>query len=67
MSESQATERLYRIVKQGLCIGCGLCESVAGEENIQVRKTTSGYEAPVVVGNVDDQIVDRIYAVCPGT
>ena len=61
------TERLYAIVEQGLCIGCGLCQSVAGAERVRVTKTGSGYLTPLVVGEIDHATVDRIYAVCPGT
>lgn len=61
------TERLYAIVEQGLCIGCGLCQSVAGKDCVQVTKTMSGFEQPVVVGELDHATVDRIYEVCPGT
>ena len=40
MSEQQTpTERLYAIVEQGLCIGCGLCQSVAGKDRVRVCKT----------------------------
>ena len=61
------TERLYAIVEQGLCIGCGLCQSVAGHERVRVTRTSNGYLTPVVEGDLDHQTVDRIYAVCPGT
>ena len=44
------TERLNAIVEQGLCIGCGLCEALA-PQSITVRKTTTGFEVPVVIGN----------------
>lgn len=68
MSNNQTPdERLYAIVEQGLCIGCGLCQSVAGEDRLRVTKTMSGYLQPVVVGELDHAIVDRIYEVCPGT
>ena len=60
-------ERLYAIVEQGLCIGCGLCQSVAGSNRVKVTKTPSGYEHPVVVGDLDHATVDTIYDVCPGT
>ena len=60
-------ERLYAIVEQGLCIGCGLCQSVAGSASVQVVKTTSGFLEPVVVGDLDDRTVDTIHDVCPGT
>lgn len=62
-----ANERLYAIVEQGLCIGCGLCQSVAGKTRVRVCKTQSGYEQPVIEGELDHATVDRIYAVCPGT
>lgn len=61
------TERLYAIVEQGLCIGCGLCQAVAGPEVVGVRRVASGYEAPVVVGPLDHATVDAIVDVCPGT
>ena len=60
-------ERLYAIVEQGLCIGCGLCQSVAPPGVIGVRRVPSGYEAPVVLGRLDHATVDTIYDVCPGT
>lgn len=61
------TDRFYKIVEEGLCIGCGLCQSVAGRDAIEVRKVQTGNLRPVVVGMLDDQMVDRIYDVCPGT
>jgi coenzyme F420 hydrogenase subunit beta len=60
-------QRLYRIVEDGMCIGCGLCQSVAGPHRVRVVKVKSGYERPVVVGTLDHETVDRIYDVCPGT
>ena len=60
-------DRLYRIVEDGMCIGCGLCESVAGSDVVRVEKVESGYECPVVVGDLDHETVDRILDVCPGT
>lgn len=65
--EPTPTERLYAIVEQGLCIGCGLCQSVAGEEYVKVCKTRSGYLQPVVQAALDHATVDQVYAVCPGT
>jgi coenzyme F420 hydrogenase subunit beta len=61
------SERLYAIVEQGLCIGCGLCQAVAGNERVRVTKTSNGYLTPLVVGELDHAPVDRIYAICPGT
>jgi coenzyme F420 hydrogenase subunit beta len=66
-NEQTPTERLYAIVEQGLCIGCGLCQSVAGRNRVRVTKTRNGYLQPVVEGELAHETVDRIYAVCPGT
>ncbi len=60
-------DRLYAIVEQGLCIGCGLCQAVAGPDRVSVTKSSSGYLHPVVVGPLDHNTVDVIYDVCPGT
>ena len=59
-------DRLYAIAEQGMCIGCGLCQSVAGSDVIAVAKTTVGTERPVVVGDLQHDVVDTIYDVCPG-
>jgi coenzyme F420 hydrogenase subunit beta len=64
--DSTPEDRLYRIVEHGMCIGCGLCQSVAGPDRVQVRKVASGYERPVAVGPLDHETVDRIYEICPG-
>ena len=66
-NEPTPTERLYTIVEQGLCIGCGLCQSIAGSDCVRVTKTLNGYLQPVVEGELDHATVDRIYAICPGT
>ena len=68
MSEALSpAERLYAIPEQGLCIGCGLCESVAGRDRVAVVKTREGHLRPVVTGDLDHATVDRIHDVCPGT
>ncbi len=67
MSDSSPKAQLDAIVEQGLCIGCGLCQAVAGEDRVRVVKTASGYLHPVVVGDLEQAQVDRIYEVCPGT
>ncbi len=59
--------RMNAISEQGLCIGCGLCQAVAGQDRIKVVKNQDGNLRPVVVGDLDDAMVDRIYDVCPGT
>ena len=67
LSKPSPTDRLYRIVEEGLCIGCGLCEAVAGPDRVVMAKTSSGYLHPTVVGPLDHETVDVVYDVCPGT
>lgn len=60
-------DRLYKIVQDSMCTGCGLCQSIAGPDRVKMQTVGSGYERPVVVGKLDHETVDRIYDVCPGT
>ena len=61
------TEKFYAITEQALCIGCGLCQSVAGADKIKMVEAENGYERPLVVGELDQSTVERIYDTCPGT
>lgn len=62
-----AVQRLYQIVEDGMCIGCGICQSIAGPENIRMKLVKNGTERPVVNGELDHKIMDKILSVCPGT
>jgi coenzyme F420 hydrogenase subunit beta len=55
------------IVENGLCIGCGLCRSIAGSDRINIVLTPEGRERPVVAAPLDAPTLERINAVCPGT
>jgi coenzyme F420 hydrogenase subunit beta len=58
--------RLDQIVKSGLCIGCGLCQSVAGPERVVLVSTGEGRERPVARIPLDQATLRRINDVCPG-
>lgn len=60
-------QRLHKIVEDGMCIGCGLCQAVAGPENVKAVKVSSGHIRPVASAGLDHKVVDLIYDVCPGT
>jgi len=60
-------ERFLRIVGDGLCIGCGLCQSVCGQDKVTVVKDQDGELRPQINGDLSDQDVDKVYATCPGT
>ncbi|MEM7134801.1 MAG: Coenzyme F420 hydrogenase/dehydrogenase, beta subunit C-terminal domain [Chloroflexota bacterium] len=59
-------EQLSNIVQNGLCIGCGLCQSIAGPERVQVMMTPEGRERPVESAAIDAATGAHIAAVCPG-
>jgi coenzyme F420 hydrogenase subunit beta len=55
-----------RIVESGLCIGCGLCQSIAGQGRIRLVMTPEGRERPAVLEALDRRTLALINAVCPG-
>jgi coenzyme F420 hydrogenase subunit beta len=67
MSGRRTPLTLEEIVQGGLCIGCGLCLSVAGEDRIQIVLTPEGRERPVARRPLDAAMLERINAICPGT
>ena len=58
---------LDQIVENGLCIGCGLCRSIAGPDNVDLVMTPEGRERPVARRPLTQNTLQRINAVCPGT
>jgi coenzyme F420 hydrogenase subunit beta len=61
-----APRTLDEIVEAGLCIGCGLCESLAGREQVRIVMTPEGRERPAVRAPLDEAALGLINAVCPG-
>ncbi|MDX3912681.1 MAG: Coenzyme F420 hydrogenase/dehydrogenase, beta subunit C-terminal domain [Pseudosphingobacterium sp.] len=57
---------IENIDKLGLCLGCGLCESVCGKENVEMRLGEDGFFHPNVKNNniEKSRIIEQI---CPGT
>ena len=67
MTSRSSALSLEEIVAGGLCIGCGLCQAVAGADEIQMVLTPEGRERPVARAPLDAALLARINAVCPGT
>lgn len=61
------TERFDRITEDGLCIGCGLCQSLLGENKVKVMKASNGELRPKVITPLNKEEVDLVYATCPST
>ena len=64
---SRTALSLEEIVEGGLCIGCGLCQALAGADKIQIVLTPEGRERPVARDGLDAAMLERINAICPGT
>jgi coenzyme F420 hydrogenase subunit beta len=56
---------ISRIVKDNLCLGCGLCESVCGKESAEMKISENGFFLPnlKILNKKGEQIIKRI---CPG-
>lgn len=57
---------LPTIVENGLCVGCGLCESLAGAARVQMVVTPEGRIRPQGKGTLSEEILEPIRQVCPG-
>ena len=53
-----ANNRMNVISEQGLCAGCGICQSIAGQGKIKVVHSINGYERPVLLVYLDNAIVE---------
>lgn len=63
MSKVQSLES---ITGSGLCIGCGLCRSVLGEEAIGARLDRSGMATPFSQRPLSWGELETLNAICPG-
>jgi len=55
------------IVEAGLCAGCGLCESIAGRDVVEMDLTGCGRIRPRTKAPLSAMAFDQIMAICPGT
>ena len=47
---------LSDIVDNGLCIGCGLCQSIAGKDKIKVSMSPKGRLEPKEIGKISPEV-----------
>jgi coenzyme F420 hydrogenase subunit beta len=59
-------DEIQNTVRQGLCVGCGLCASELGEGKVVMQLAANGFLRPVVSGRLSDQAQQRFLKVCPG-
>ena len=63
---TSGVESLQDVVRGGLCAGCGICESLAGRDRIEMRLTPNGQVRPLIRDTLDAEENERLLAVCPG-
>ena len=60
-------DSLKEIVENGLCLGCGLCQSVAGSDKVVMAYVDPpGYLRPRILAPLDRATEDAILETCPG-
>jgi coenzyme F420 hydrogenase subunit beta len=57
---------LDSVVRHGLCAGCGICQSMLGRDNVEMRLTSFGQIRPRVKHPLDRARLDEVLSVCPG-
>ena len=57
---------LADIVDNGLCIGCGLCKSIADNNSLKMEMSDKGNLEPKELNPISDQTLEKIKKVCPG-
>jgi coenzyme F420 hydrogenase subunit beta len=63
---AMAIRDLETVVKSGLCTGCGICESVAGREHVEMQLSSIGQLRPRVKRPLPRALEERALAACPG-
>ena len=50
---------LCDIVNNGLCIGCGLCQSIAGKDKIEISMTHKGRLEPKEISKISPEVFKK--------
>ena len=58
--------KLSDIVDNGLCIGCGLCQSITGKDLIEISMSSKGRLEPHELKKIPSETFNKILNVCPG-
>jgi len=63
---ASAPTSIEDVVRSGLCTGCGLCESMAGRDRVEMGLGIEGHMRPLVRERLPQELEKRIMEVCPG-
>ena len=62
-----SVNKLSDIVDNGLCVGCGICQSIAGTDKIKIAMSSKGRLEPKETNKISPEIFKKIKSICPGT
>lgn len=57
---------IENVINQGLCTGCGLCESIYGSQSITMALSNEGYARPQIIGPLNKNKNSEFNKLCPG-
>ena len=46
--------------ESGLCVGCGICQSIAGEDKIEVMMSSKGRLEPKEINKISPDVFKKI-------
>lgn len=59
-------KRIHKIIDSGLCLGCGLCEAIAGRNNCEMVISPEGFYRHHFKSKLKENEIREILACCPG-
>jgi coenzyme F420 hydrogenase subunit beta len=66
MGDENRIQQLSDIVENGLCMGCGLCQAIAGRDRIAFVITEDGRQRPLQTAPIAPEHWQSIRRSCPG-
>lgn len=58
-------KKIQKIIDLDLCLGCGLCEAIAGKNKCEMKLQKSGFYLPVFKQEPEKQVIEQILSSCP--
>ena len=57
--------KIDKIIKSGLCLGCGLCEAICTDEKCEMKLSTDGFYSPIFNQAITKKEEKQILMCCP--
>lgn len=59
-------KRIHKIITSNLCLGCGLCEAIAGRDKCEMFISSDGFYRPHFKTELNNNEIKEILEICPG-